>query len=902
MSNITFSQPSLNMSFMSDTEIPQSGMNGTVYKLTKLFLDSVLSNKLMPDTFYDGGGASEILDPEYITDYTVDHWQEIMKHNQNLFAAVVFGFMMTIVIWLVGLVWCCSKLCCGRKGGQVNKTDSMCLCVQSVLFGIFLLFGILASAWYLSANDFALDGVDQLNANVDNIFDDSSLYVDNTVEQIHHLTGRNFDELTHEFNVGIDEGGKTFQQLLDTFKVELRFQHLVNVSAFLQLTAANFKNDRKPNMTSALGGIKTSVDGISSEIDSLKNDPDVTAICSALSSCGSFEADLANLNIDPDQIPDSTILDSIQIDTGTLDVISSLSDLLANAEQQLDSFASDFTQDYTGEINKTLEDIGQTIKDEVGVFIEDVEDLDLDQYKQDAQEVVDNTQDLYKYAYYGFLVIGIFVVFVLALYFFGLVFGDCGKVGSSIKQSGGTCLCTGSCIFFLFSAFLWLFVTLFFIVGASVEHLGCRTMADPSNSELGFLLEEVINDAIHESLDNSNLTQVNFTLSTILDECSHNGTSLYSVFHLDMIYNVSTLLDWRTQFDIDIVIGEIKTLVTDSVNDVVQKTTIDLATTDSVNDVAQLFEQVINDVFGVIDPLDPNAIIPDGLLQPISDQLEKLKIDAAGQPAIETKVDNLIAKFQKINDSLEMIKDQVTDAKDYVQDYKSELMFENQPLGDVIVSLLELATNATDFLDNAGRDQILDTLDTVIDTLLHSVDQYVRYAIDYVQSDLGQCKPIHGIYFGVYNSVCNKIVAPLNGIWSGLGLFLILMIPTLIFACLLERMFKRSKPPAYTKDDDIQYELQGYKNAKVQQQQHPASRSNVDSGSINQHQSPPRYVETGFVNPQHQQQSPPIKNSYNTNQQKRHMDSGVVILEYEDRSKPARNYAIPDSYRGSTNM
>jgi hypothetical protein len=109
----TYSPPEdLILDYSSNASIyVNEAMNNSVFKLSKIFLDSVLTDKILPEDILE----ALIEDPDSLSDILIEgddfylEWIEIAKANSGFFAAIIFGLMMTSVFWIVGLIWCIGR-------------------------------------------------------------------------------------------------------------------------------------------------------------------------------------------------------------------------------------------------------------------------------------------------------------------------------------------------------------------------------------------------------------------------------------------------------------------------------------------------------------------------------------------------------------------------------------------------------------------------------------------------------------------------------------------------------------------------------------------------------------------------------------------------------------------------
>merc|ERR1712141_251929 len=106
--------------------------------------------------------------------------------------------------------------------------------------------------------------------------------------------------------------------------------------------------------------------------------------------------------------------------------------------------------------------------------------------------------------------------------------------------------------------------------------------------------------------------------------------------------------------------------------------------------------------------------------------------------------------------------------------------------------------------DGASRNDIFSLIDDASNEFISTIQEFVDYVVSYVENDFAKCGPLKYTYDLVDNSLCYRIIQPFNGLWTGLGLYLILMFPILIMSCALEPLFRRYNKPAYTKDRHVE--------------------------------------------------------------------------------------------------
>ena len=88
-------------------------------------------------------------------------------------------------------------------------------------------------------------------------------------------------------------------------------------------------------------------------------------------------------------------------------------------------------------------------------------------------------------------------------------------------------------------------------------------------------------------------------------------------------------------------------------------------------------------------------------------------------------------------------------------------------------------------------------VNTTVQSLLDTIDGEVPNIISSIEQDVGRTEPLSNIYNATYTLACLEIIAPVNSVWSGLGLTLLLMLfPLLLLVCSLNKIYRTQRSPA----------------------------------------------------------------------------------------------------------
>ena len=56
------------------------------------------------------------------------------------------------------------------------------------------------------------------------------------------------------------------------------------------------------------------------------------------------------------------------------------------------------------------------------------------------------------------------------------------------------------------------------------------------------------------------------------------------------------------------------------------------------------------------------------------------------------------------------------------------------------------------------------------------------HLIGIIRKDLGLCKPLYEIYNAATITICDNLIAPINGIWVSLGMSLFFLLPAMVLS------------------------------------------------------------------------------------------------------------------------
>ena len=733
-------------------------------------------------------------------DDAYDVWEEVAKDSVRFFSTLVIGLMFVALMWIIGFIWCCTRCCCGcGSGKKASSGDGFTMVIEAILLVILLVFGTLSMAWFFSANNFMFAGVEDLPNNLENVAFDLDLFLNNTAEELEHVAKVNFNEFKDQVKQDIDEAKDGFEQMVTDVTEKIEFQEMLNIAQFLNGTAYEYKEEQV-KFASDLDTIGETVSDISSLITRFKGT--IYPFCAVPTvDCSALDPILNNLDIDVTMIPDSSIVTGLTIPDDVFLQLGKLDQTLAEGLDSLTQLTTNFTDDKIKEIIKQLDEIGVTIDENVDDIIDSIATFHLLEDYRDVEPDIRDSLEYLDFVYYGFLAFGLILVGILFMYLVGIVLGTCGSVGGPTKTVGACCICSSSFIFFLLSSILWLLVTVFFTFGALSDHFVCKTLEDPSNSELGNWTDKYLQQLLNDTFSETDLGhyESDISISGIIESCQ-SGSSLYEVFDIEQIFNVQEEFgNWTEKYNITEAMNEIKDNLKTYLTDLGES--IDLGNfEDSVNTMTNTLDQLQSEVIGQISGLDLNSLINQNVLNNINDTISGIDFGVQDITA-------LFDQIQAMNSSVTKLFTEVDDANQTLIAFDTDyLHYNGLNLATTFEKAIQLVQDAKTDLTDPGevQDLIFNEVDKVINSVIATGDEFVDYVLDYVQNKFANCSPLADVYDLTENTICYQFLNPFNGIWTGVGLYLILMLPILILSCALEPLFRRYSKPAYTKERHIE--------------------------------------------------------------------------------------------------
>ena len=207
-----------------------------------------------------------------------------------------------------------------------------------------------------------------------------------------------------------------------------------------------------------------------------------------------------------------------------------------------------------------------------------------------------------------------------------------------------------------------------FLLGGVSDKLICQTLEDPVNSEIYDATNEALNTLFHDALGIEELNNVTFSYDKIIESCGNPETSsIYNVFDLQYVYNISNLKNWKEDFEINDMIETAKIEIDNGITDLVKDLEIDPDTEKKIREIADTFVDLTDDIFEKIKTINISALVPQSQLDDISTAIDNLP--SLANESLIPQVNQDIEDIEKILS--EDVQNHLTDTIEFVSTFSA---------------------------------------------------------------------------------------------------------------------------------------------------------------------------------------------------------------------------------------
>ncbi|KAL7734195.1 hypothetical protein ACLKA6_011869 [Drosophila palustris] len=119
------------------------------------------------------------------------------------------------------------------------------------------------------------------------------------------------------------------------------------------------------------------------------------------------------------------------------------------------------------------------------------------------------------------------------------------------------------------------------------------------------------------------------------------------------------------------------------------------------------------------------------------------------------------------------------------------ILYNNMDFGSSIKALLSAIMRCEKFIQSRGKEFVRSLITNLTQFTHVQVGEYIDMVITQSNTNVGQCEPLAYIYFRSVNTICSRLVDPINGLWIGLLPCALLFLPVLFVAHRLMCLFRK---------------------------------------------------------------------------------------------------------------
>ncbi|TRY78481.1 hypothetical protein TCAL_12050 [Tigriopus californicus] len=838
--SINYTLPEPPNDYESVTEPSANVLTSTAYLFTDIFLNGLFKTPVIP---IEGLNTIDIENFDPFVDYLAEHWQDVLKQDWRLLTTLSLGVLLILALPISAIVYCCVKCCCSKVGQAPKKGDRTLILSLGSVTGLGLILCWLAFAWTCGAKvEFDHHIHKGLIESINVGANDAQLYLNNLACEVSHLAKTDFGLLSEALENQIDQIGGEFSSLLNDTVDEIKFKEIQTNAK--EITDFVTNSNGNLNITvEKLTSCSINAEKIAKQVTNFKEEEDHSLFenedfCKIVgeSPCEKFRKAKEDINCElatfeniiqaaKDILIGATLEEDVVVGIGKIPVeLEKALDEILGFQQTFDSNYASIFKEQIDEIQQYAAEVSESIQN----FTQDIQ---LDEITSNLTGVVNDTiTDYYGYvSYAGLLTPLILIGIILAVLTLGLICGCAGKSGTTLSRTGGISMFSATMVTLVLGWIIWLLVTVFYLVGALTQEVGCTTLEDPVHSPYytETQIPRFLDKMYQELLNTTESFDLNATLTGF-----KNGDSLYHALEVEQFFDLDEFDNWQESFNISEILDDVKVQIDEGVIGIVNAMNASLDE-EQLTQLTNTLKPIVSGLNDAIDVIDTSVLINQTALQSLNDLLESMKTKLEESPNSEEflsalkPIQNSVQAIVNSTDDLTRILDEAKNkAKDIIAAVTKIIGSDNlrandeNSLLDQIKTLLEQAITE---VNDVTRNDILAIFDNQSKTLITTVDGFIQFSKNYSINDFGKTGPVYNIYRGVIVSLCDSTVNPFNAYWSGMGVILILLVPVMIISCILEPVLRRRGTRTYPNE-------QGYANPNSIMPHESRSRpSNMDN-------------------------------------------------------------------------
>ena len=646
------------------------------------------------------------------------------------------------------------------------------------------------------------------------VTDDSSLYLDNTGIEIHNLLVTNFEELEKVLNQTLDEGGPILKRKLAHITNAVAIDNITDIVSRLGNVRSHLKEINK--ITNVLQvNVKQLKQGLEDRRTKLKR---ALRLCNSNKACQNFlkeytiDKDLAvaaNFENLPFELPDVNLL---MRDINEL-LNNNIMEKVEVGKEQLDNVKIAIENSIVGirpKIKKEIRTMGRQLSDKAADIQRVLNEFDstMGRINREIPKVKPDLNEYSNYIYYIGLGMSCLVLLILCCYVFGLFYGFCGKRPGNVygddccnRGTGANWLLAAVYLTFLFSIVLLSVTTIQFLIGSTADKVACNSLMNPNDSEIFQLLDKKViqplmqNQFEHQASEKTRdrvsspieTALKDMSLTEVINSCHQNET-MYKILRMDSIYNVEELRDWKTTYNVGSYLSNLKNKIrSDDINN------IQILSPQAQRNLEELAQSQISDLnFTQYTHLIQEQITSIELGS-FTARLNQIRDRLPPGSQASTLIANEALYLKGMEALVVEMKLATKQLQSKILELEKDATFDQSTMREALGALIQQASKATRELKQGGT-ELIDTLaNRYVNETVGLIDAYVERVINYTTNYVGKCHPISRSYNATVVALCREVVDPFNGFWASIGWCYLFYLPSIALAISLISLYRKSE-------------------------------------------------------------------------------------------------------------
>ncbi|XP_047994956.1 prominin-like protein isoform X1 [Leguminivora glycinivorella] len=790
MADVVYSRPDINTTYVASVEFDMRAM-GPLYNHTGLVIDVIANKQAYPEGIVSvSDGHLDIASPQ-------ENWRVLLAHYAGPTAFVVVAILLAAALPLAGLFWCCCYWCrSGRRRRTFDRKYDACLkgLLAIVLIGLLtlFLFGVVCAF----ATDEQLDrSASEAPNAVRSGIKDTKAYLNATQAHVRWLLVNNYAELEKTLDNLLTNSGTTVSRKLGEFSHAVSVTTLYNMVQQLDTVQADLKSVH--NITSML---RNNAELLNSGLRKVK-----AQLLQTLAKCEQpqcirlqekYKIGQLDTEIQYSRMPDvSDLLNNV---TELLD-----SHIKADVEEGQQVFANiqagiqRSVDDHIPNVKEALAETGRKLKsmaDRVTALSNNASA----RIQEHSAGVADTVQDYYDaygpYRRHAGRAAAASLLLITCLVAWGLVCGVCGKrpdvYGASDccnKGAGSRCLLCGMGVMFIVGGVVSLVMAIYFVVGVSSQRFLCDPLTYPQGNRM---FEEIDRFVDLENFMFNERRDPDFNLSRVLTYC-HRNQSLMQTLQLYRLVDLESLKQQASQA-VDRRAAALRPTFPG------HERPVTILKPQAKLKLTRLAESGLSDFDfdRILHALETN--MTNLSLDTLATQLDATAnslVDRSGFVRVSIELRDAAVMLTAYHTNI------VTPMLEHTRQLnvtatrlRDGLRFNHSSLKEAIGYLIHETTQAETFLNRQGLDVIQTLIQDFAKVVAQRLNEYLDMVIYAAEHEVGYCAPMSNAFNATRDAACKKILMPVNGYWMALAWCVVLLVPLMVVAQRLARLYKHVDP------------------------------------------------------------------------------------------------------------